>query len=293
MAMIVQNRVGKSGLSINPAAQAFEQRSNDRKCGLLTTGDHRSLTMDDNQLLRYGRQILLPQIDIAGQERLLAARVLIIGLGGLGSPAALYLAAAGVGHLVINDFDRVDLSNLQRQILHKTPSIGQPKTSSALQELKAINPEIDVQAIDGQLDSEALAQAVAAVDLVLDCSDNLKTRFAVNTACHRHQTRLVSGAVIRFEGQIAVFWPGVGQSPCYNCLYPYDNETVDSCAHNGVIAPLPGIIGSMQALEAIKLLAMPDYDPPASLMLFDALTLDWQRFALTRNPHCCTCGSSA
>jgi molybdopterin/thiamine biosynthesis adenylyltransferase len=246
--------------------------------------------MDDHQLLRYSRQLLLPQIDAEGQQRLLDARVLVIGLGGLGSPAAMYLAAAGVGHLVLNDFDRVDLSNLQRQIIHGTEDLGQPKVESARRSLERLNPEVRVEVLDRRLAGAELDEAVAGVDLVLDGSDNFATRFAVNAACVKAKKPLVSGAVIRFEGQLAVFTPGQGDSPCYNCLYAVQGELAESCARNGVIAPLPGVIGSMQALEAIKLLAGIGGGARGRLLLFDALNLEWRQIKLRKNPKCPTCG---
>ena len=245
--------------------------------------------MDDQQLLRYGRQILLPQIDVEGQQELLDARVLIIGLGGLGSPAAMYLAAAGIGHLTLSDFDRVDLSNLQRQIVHGSEDIGRPKTVSAADTLHRLNPDVRIECIEDRLENLRLERAVAQCDVVLDCSDNFATRFAINKACVASSTPLVSGAVIRFEGQISVFTPGQDDSPCYRCLYPDEGELADSCARNGVIAPLPGIIGSMQALEAIKLIAGIGETLRGRLVLFDALTLEWRTMKLRRNPKCPTC----
>ncbi len=245
--------------------------------------------MDDNQLLRYGRQILLPQIDIEGQARLFASSVLIIGLGGLGSPASTYLAAAGVGHLLINDFDTVDLSNLQRQPLHTTDDLGKPKTESAYNALKRLNPEVRLTVIDRRLDDAGLEDAMRDADVVLDCSDNLATRFAVNRACFSQGKPLVSGAVIRFEGQLAVFRPGIGESPCYNCLYQGVDELGETCTQTGVVAPLPGVIGSLQALEAIKLITLPDSVRTGVVMLFDALTMDWQKLVLPRNSGCPTC----
>jgi adenylyltransferase/sulfurtransferase len=249
--------------------------------------------MQDDQLLRYSRQILLPQIDIEGQERLLAARVLIVGLGGLGSPAAMYLAAAGVGELVLNDFDRVDLSNLQRQILHGTDDLGTPKTASAERALRRLNPGVKFTPIDRRLEGADLEQAISGVDVTLDCSDNFATRFAVNAACVKAKKPLVSGAVIRFEGQLAVFRPDLPESPCYNCLYGHQGELAESCTRTGVVAPLPGIIGSMQALEAIKLLAGFGQSLCGTLLLFDGLAMEWQRMSLKKNPRCPTCGSPA
>ena len=246
--------------------------------------------MDDNDLLRYSRQILLPKFDIGGQLRLLESSVLIIGLGGLGSPASMYLAAAGVGHLIINDFDAVDLSNLQRQPLHTTEDLGQPKTESARHALSRLNPGVRITSIDHRLDEAGLEAAMSETDVVLDCSDNLATRFAVNRACFRQGKPLVSGAVIRFEGQLGVFRPGAGDSPCYNCLYQGVDELGETCTQTGVIAPLPGVIGSLQALEAIKLIAMPDIVRTGEVMLFDALAMDWQKLRLPRNPDCPTCG---
>lgn len=245
--------------------------------------------MEDNQLLRYSRHILLPQIDIEGQQRLMQSSVLIIGLGGLGSPVAMYLAAAGVGHLVINDYDRVDLSNLQRQILHATPDLGLPKTASAADYLSRLNPDVRITPIDARLDAEQLEQLTIGVDVVLDCSDNLTTRFAVNRACFNQRRPLVSGAVIRFEGQLAVFRPGIGDGPCYNCLYQSPDELGETCSQTGVVAALPGIIGSMQALEAIKLLAIADYEPEPAVLFLDAMRMEWRRLKLPRNPACPTC----
>lgn len=246
--------------------------------------------MDDRQLLRYSRQIMLPQVDIEGQQKLLASRVLIIGLGGLGSPAAMYLAAAGVGHLVLNDFDAVDLSNLQRQIAHDSDSIGLSKVESARRTLLRINPESRIDCLAHGLEGRELAEKTAACDAVLDCSDNFATRFAVNAACVASSTPLVSGAVIRFEGQIVAFTPGHGDSPCYNCLYPNQGELEESCVRNGVIAPLPGIVGAMQALETIKLLLNIGESLRGRLLLFDALSMEWRSMQLRRNPNCPTCG---
>lgn len=246
--------------------------------------------MEDLQLLRYSRQIMLPQVDVEGQQKLLNARVLIIGLGGLGSPAAMYLAAAGVGCLALNDFDAVDLTNLQRQIAHDTESLGISKVESAKHTLLRLNPEIHIDTINRALEGEDLELEIAASDVALDCTDNFATRFAVNRACVATHTPLVSGAVIRFEGQISVFTPGFDDSPCYNCLYPDQGGLEESCVRNGVIAPLPGIIGAMQALEAVKLIAGIGQSLRGRLLLLDALSMEWNRMNLRKNPQCPTCG---
>src|SRR5690606_26762279 len=209
--------------------------------------------MNDEQLLRYSRQIMLSDIDIEGQEKLLAARVLIVGLGGLGSPVSMYLAAAGVGHLVLADFDTVDLTNLQRQIVHTTARIGDNKAASAAQTLRAINPDVGITLVEQKLDEHSLPELVAAADLVLDCTDNFASRFALNAACVAAKVPLVSGAAIRLEGQVAVFDARSTNRACYRCLYEESSDDL-SCAANGVLAPLVGVVGSLQALEAIKLL---------------------------------------
>ncbi len=248
--------------------------------------------MNDQQLLRYSRQIMLPQIDITGQQQLLRSRVLIIGAGGLGCPVAMYLAAAGVGHITIFDDDAVDLSNLQRQIAHHTDDIGIDKVISTRQTIKNLNPEIEVRAEKKRLEGEELGNVVQQADLVLDCSDNFATRFAINRACVQHQTPLISGAAIRFEGQISVFNPVVNESPCYNCLYQDTGEDLQSCSTNGVIAPLTGIIGSMQAMEAMKLLLNIGQPLIGRVLIFDGLAMSWQEMKLKRNPNCPTCSKS-
>lgn len=246
--------------------------------------------MDDNQLLRYSRHILLPQIDIKGQTALLEARVLIVGLGGLGSPAAMYLAAAGIGTLVINDYDQVDLSNLQRQIMHSTDVVGESKTASALKTLKKLNPDINIETIDQRLEGSELDNIINSVSAVLDCTDNFSTRFGINAACVKAAKPLVSGAVIRFEGQLAVFRPDLPDGPCYNCLYTVQGELAETCSRSGVIAPLPGIVGSLQALETIKLLTGIGQPQQGTLHLFDGLSMEWRKITLRRNPACPTCG---
>jgi molybdopterin-synthase adenylyltransferase len=246
--------------------------------------------MNDTQLLRYSRQIMLPQCDIEGQQKLLNAKVLIIGAGGLGSPASMYLAAAGVGTLTIYDDDVVDLSNLQRQIAHHTTDIGTDKVISTHQTLNNLNPDIIVRAIKQRLSGETLAEEVANADVVLDCSDNFSTRFAINNACVKYQTPLVSGAAIRFEGQVSVFTPGQDNSPCYNCLYTDDGEELQNCATNGVIAPITGVVGSIQALEAIKLIIGIGKTLTGRLLILDGLTMEWHSMKLKRNPACPSCG---
>lgn len=245
--------------------------------------------MNDEQLLRYSRQIMLPQIDITGQEKLLAANVLIIGAGGLGCPAAMYLAAAGVGKVTIADYDKVDLSNLQRQIAHSTVDIGSNKTDSLKQTLAALNPECTIETINERLHQEKLESLISAVDVVLDCTDNFDTRFAINTACVTHKVPLVSGAAIRFEGQIMVYDPSQAGSPCYRCLYPDTGEVEETCSENGIIAPLVGIVGSMQALEAIKILTHVGETSSGHLLIFDGLTGQWRTLKTTVDPQCPVC----
>jgi len=246
--------------------------------------------MNDNQLLRYSRQIMLPQVDIEGQQKLLAASVLIVGAGGLGSPAAIYLTAAGVGNIAIYDNDVVDLSNLQRQIAHHTPDIGTDKVISTRQTLSRLNPEVKIRAVKQRLEGEQLDYEVRLADVVLDCSDNFSTRFAINNACVKYQTPLVSGAAIRFEGQVTVFTPGQNNSPCYNCLYNSDGEELQNCATNGVIAPITGIVGSIQALEAMKLIMNIGETLTGRLLLLDGLTMEWNTMKLRKNANCPTCG---
>jgi adenylyltransferase/sulfurtransferase len=245
--------------------------------------------MEDEQLLRYSRQIMLPQIDVAGQQRLLKARVLIIGLGGLGAPAAMYLAAAGVGTLILNDFDKVDLTNLQRQIIHTTHDIGLAKTESARSSLACLNPEVRIERLDHRLDQSDLDKVLASCDVVLDCSDNFSTRFLVNTAAVQARTPLVSGAVIRFEGQITTFDSRDSSSPCYQCLYANVGELEENCVRNGVLAPLPGIVGSMQALEAIKVILGIGQPLIGRLLLLDALTMEWTQMRFRKNLGCTVC----
>jgi adenylyltransferase/sulfurtransferase len=245
--------------------------------------------MDDPQLLRYSRQILLPQIGLEGQQRLLSARVLIIGVGGLGSPVAMYLAASGVGHLVLVDYDMVELSNLQRQIAHTTERLGMHKVTSAQRALAALNPEVQVTAIAGQLDPEALEEQVRQADAVVDCSDNFATRFALNRVCVANRTPLISGAAIRLEGQVTVFRADRADSPCYRCLYRDMDELGESCSQTGVLAPLVGIIGSVQATETIKVLLDIGETLAGRLLVLDALNMEWRSIKLRKDPDCPVC----
>ncbi len=246
--------------------------------------------MNDQQLLRYSRQIMLPQVDISGQEKLLQAKILIIGAGGLGCPAAIYLAAAGIGQITIYDDDKVDLSNIQRQIAHYTDDVGTEKVISTLETLKKINLDVNVKAKSQRLAGKLLEDEVAQADVVLDCSDNFSTRFDINRACVKHNTPLVSAAAIRFEGQVSIFTPGKNNSPCYNCLYADNGEEMQSCATNGVIAPITGIIGSIQALEALKIVLEIGETLTGRLLLLDGLTMEWQTMKLKKNQNCPTCG---
>ena len=247
--------------------------------------------MNDNQLLRYSRHILLPKIGYEGQEKLTKSHVLIVGAGGLGSPAALYCAASGVGKLTICDFDVVDLTNLQRQIVHTTQSVGINKAVSAQQTIYEINPEVSVQTIQ-QKSSEAEFKILAEhADVVIDCSDNFATRYALNRVCLQLKKPLVSGAAIGFEGQISVFDFRHVASPCYHCLFPDTGEETDlRCATNGVFAPLVGMIGTTQAAEALKLLMGIGQSLQGRLLLLDALSMEWRTIRLARDPKCAECG---
>ncbi len=245
--------------------------------------------MNKEQLERYGRHINLPQVGAVGQEKLLNSRVLIVGMGGLGSPIAMYLAASGVGSLILADFDLVELSNLQRQIAHTTPRIGQLKTHSAKTACLELNPEINIDTIDYALDEDDLSEIVKGVDLVLEGSDNFPTRFAVNAACVRNKKPLVSGAAIRFDGQVSVFRGDKPDAPCYQCLYKRGAETAETCAVTGVLAPLVGIIGTVQAMEALKILMDIGLSLESRLLLLDGLSMQWQEIKLVKDPSCQEC----
>jgi molybdopterin/thiamine biosynthesis adenylyltransferase len=246
--------------------------------------------MTDDQLLRYSRHVLLDELGVEGQQRLLAAHALVIGAGGLGSPVALYLATAGVGTLTLVDHDTVDLTNLQRQIVHRLDRVGQPKVASAAQTLQAINPEVVVVALQEHADPARLDTLVAAADVVLDCSDNFATRHAVNAACVRHRKPLVSGAAIRFDGQISVYDTRQPDAPCYACLFPPESALDDvRCATMGVFAPLVGIIGAMQAAEALKLLAGIGTSLAGRLQMLDATRMQWTEIRTPRHAGCTVC----
>ena len=249
--------------------------------------------MDDDQLLRYSRHILLPEIGVEGQERLRAAHALIIGAGGLGCPAALYLASSGIGRLTLADPDRVDLTNLQRQILYRSDAVGTGKAEAARRTLVSVNPAVTVVPLAERLEGEALERRVAEADVVLDCSDNFATRHAVNRACVRHAKPLVSGAAIRFDGQIAVFDLRQRDAPCYACLFPEGGETEElRCAVMGVLAPLTGAVGSLQAVEAIKLVAGAGESLSGRLLMFDALRAEWRSVRVRKDPACAVCAGA-
>jgi len=246
--------------------------------------------MNDNQLLRYSRHILLDEIGIEGQQRLLDAHALVVGAGGLGSPAALYLAASGVGRITLVDDDAVDLTNLQRQLMHTTARIGQPKVESGQQALRALNPEVEVVALRERAGAERLAALARGASVLLDCSDNFATRHALNRAAVAAGVPLVAGAVIRFDGQLSVFDPRAAAAPCYACLFPEDGGFEDAaCGTMGVFAPLVGVIGAMQAAEAIKLLSGAGQPLAGRLLLLDGRAMEWTSIAVARNPDCPVC----
>ena len=254
------------------------------------------MSLTDDQLLRYSRHILLDEVGIEGQDRICAARVLIVGAGGLGSPAALYLASAGVGSLTLADGDTVDLTNLQRQIAHRETSIGRLKVDSAAEAVAALNSDVAVRTVPLRADARLLSALVAEADVVLDCSDNFATRHALNRCCVQQRVPLVSGAAIRFSGQVSVFdsRPDAGgeRGPCYACLFPEDAPVEEvRCATMGVFAPLVGLVGAVQAAEALKILAGTGQPLRGRLLLVDALDMEFQTLALARNPHCAVCGA--
>jgi molybdopterin/thiamine biosynthesis adenylyltransferase len=245
--------------------------------------------MDEKQQERYARQIRLAQFGEQGQQKILDASALIIGMGGLGSPAAMYLAASGIGKLVISDYDMVEASNLQRQIIHADQSIGENKVDSAKQTIEALNPACEVETIGYQLEGEELKSTIEGVDIVLDCSDNFPTRFEVNRYCVETETPLVTGAAIRLEGQIMNYQPNV-QGPCYQCLYTQIYENAETCEMEGVLGPVVGVIGTMQALQTLLILTGQGEPLIGRLLLFDAASMEWQGVKLPKNPHCPVCG---
>ena len=248
--------------------------------------------MTDDQLLRYSRHILLDEVGIEGQERLLAAHALVIGAGGLGSPVALYLGTAGVGRITLVDHDTVDLTNLQRQIAHTIARIGSPKAESARDAIAQINPDPEVVTVDARADEALLERLVPTADVVLDCCDNFVTRHAINAACVKHGKPLVSGAAIRFDGQLAVFEPLDPASPCYACVFPPDLEFEEArCATMGVFAPMVGIIGSMQAAEALKLLSGAGPSIAGRMLMLDGLSMEWSEVSVPRNAQCPRCSA--
>lgn len=250
--------------------------------------------MTDEQLLRYSRHILLDDIGIEGQERILASHALVVGAGGLGSPALLYLAAAGVGRITLVDDDDVDLTNLQRQIAHTSDRVGSSKVDSAAQAMRALNPEVQLHPVQTRLNDRSLDQLVPAADVVLDCTDNYATRQAINAACVRHCKPLVTGAAIRFDAQLTVVDPRVPGSPCYACLFsPHADFEDAACATLGVLGPLVGVVGALQAAEALKLLCGMDSSLVGQLLMLDGRTTTWTRIKATRDPACPVCGDGA
>jgi molybdopterin/thiamine biosynthesis adenylyltransferase len=248
--------------------------------------------MNDEQLLRYARHLMLDEIGIEGQRRLLAAHVLVIGAGGLGSPALMYLGSAGVGRITVVDGDEVDLTNLQRQIAHKQSRVGQPKAESARATVAAINPDVQVRALVCRADAALLDGLLPGVDVVLDCCDNFATRHAVNAACVRHGKPLVSGAAIGWDAQIAVYDTRSADAPCYACLFPPDAGHEDvACSTMGVFAPLVGIVGSVQAAEALKLIVGTGEALAGRLLMLDARSLRWDSIGMARQPHCSVCAA--
>jgi adenylyltransferase/sulfurtransferase len=244
--------------------------------------------LSNEELLHYSKQILLPQIDISGQEALKKAHILIIGLGGLGSPVALYLASSGIGHLTLVDDDHVELSNLQRQIIHSMDELGEKKVRSAQNRLNRINPRCQIHTIQERLNTQTVIPWIQKADIVIDCSDNIETRLTMNHVCFNTQTPLISGSAIRFEGQLIVFTMQP-HSPCYQCLYPSSLHIKSTCSTNGVLGPIVGVIGCLQALEAIKLITQPSLITPGQLTLFDGMTLSFQQLKLPQKKTCPIC----
>jgi adenylyltransferase/sulfurtransferase len=248
--------------------------------------------MEDQELLRYSKQIMLPQIEIEGQQKIMDSTILIIGMGGLGSPTALYLAASGVGHIIIADFDQVELSNLQRQIIHGTSDIGDDKVNSAKAKMLEINPNIKVTIANEIVHTDNLSSLIKDVDVVLDGTDNFESRFEINKACVEFQKPLVSAAVIRLEGQISVFKGYEKDQPCYQCLYSEEGNENESCVQNGVLAPVAGLVGTIQALQAIKVLLGLGDQLCGTLLLVDGLDLSFRKVKIGKDLKCPICNSN-
>ena len=250
--------------------------------------------MDDTTLLRYSRQIMLPELDIAGQKKLLNAKVLVLGMGGLGCPVALYLSATGIGELILADNDEVEISNLQRQIAHFQNSVGINKAKSVDATLTKLNPNQRTTLIEYRMNSSDLEQRLPSIDLVIDCTDNLESRYLVNEICWMHEKPLISGAAIRWEGHVSMFDGSVRDSPCYQCLYPEDdnfNETNLNCSENGVVSPLVGIIGTTQAMEAIKVITGIGETLLGKVAYYDAKQTEWKKFSLPKSTNCPICST--
>ncbi len=245
--------------------------------------------MEDQELLRYSKHIMLPQVDVEGQQKIMDSTVLIIGMGGLGSPTALYLAASGVGHLVIADFDQVELSNLQRQIIHQTQDIGDDKVNSAKNKLIEINPNIEVTIANELIHTDNLSELIKNVDIVLDGTDNFESRFEINKVCVENKKPLISAAVVRFEGQVSVFKGHEKDQPCYQCLYSEEGEENERCIDNGVMAPVAGLIGTIQALQAIKVILELGNQLCGTLLLVDGLDLSFRKVKIGKDPKCSVC----
>jgi adenylyltransferase/sulfurtransferase len=245
--------------------------------------------MEDQELLRYSKHIMLPQVDVEGQQKIMDSTVLIIGMGGLGSPTALYLAASGVGHLVIADFDQVELSNLQRQIIHQTQDIGDDKVNSAKNKLIEINPNIEVTIANELIHTDNLSELIKNVDIVLDGTDNFESRFEINKVCVENKKPLISAAVVRFEGQVSVFKGHEKDQPCYQCLYSEEGEENERCIDNGVMAPVAGLIGTIQALQAIKVILELGDQLCGTLLLVDGLDLSFRKVKIGKDPKCSVC----
>jgi len=248
--------------------------------------------LNDAELLRYSRHLLLEEVGETGQQALKKAKVLIIGLGGLGAPASLYLAAAGIGHLVLSDFDTIEISNLQRQITYQSSDVGESKAEVTKRKLQQINPDIKVRSINKAMPAEQLAMELSMVDLVLDCTDNMATRQLINQVCVQEKVPLMVGAAIRFEGQLMFFNHTEADAPCYHCLFPSAEEQTLNCSNSGIIGPVVGTVGTLQALEVIKYFVGLPSGIKHKLKLFDGKTLDWQTFSINKDPNCSVCGQA-